>query len=728
MAKFVCAVSLYISFILLLGKCHASNDERKDYIVYMGAIPNDNLYLPTSHHASLLQEVTGNSDDNYLIRSYKRSFNGFAAKLTDIEAQKLSSMESVVSVFPSKTLHLQTTRSWDFMGFNDNTIKSKSSAGSEVIIGVFDTGLWPESPSFSDKGFGPVPKKWKGVCKGGANFTCNNKVIGARVYGDIKSARDTIGHGSHTASTAAGNKVNDISFFGLAKGIARGGSPSARIAIYKVCGSRTCSTLDIVAGFDDAIADGVDIVTISIGGENANPFEQDGLAIGAYHAFAKGIVVTHSAGNAGPDRGSTGSVAPWLLSVAASTTDRLFIDKVVLGNGKTLSGLSINTFSLNGTKYPLAYGEDVARNCPLEYVQSCDLGCLDPKKVKGKIVLCDSYRGISDPSLKNAAGVIYPDDRVNISSVQPLPAMGLGSEKYNAIKSYLSSDKNAKAEILKSETIKDSSAPVVAQFSSRGPNTIAGDILKPDISAPGVDILAAFSPLVSPSRGSENVDSRRVGYSILSGTSMSCPHVAGVAAYIKSLHPDWSPSAIKSAIMTTARPMSPITNPDAEFAYGSGHIDPVRVSNPGLVYDSSAQDIINMFCGLGFNDDQIKTITGNASKCLIKTAPKDLNYPSLAAVVKPSEVFTVKFHRRVTNVGKSNSTYEAKVVSNTKSKLKITVTPSTLSFKSLNEIKSFKVYVNGQISDKEVASAAIQWSDGVHLVRSLLVVYTSNSS
>ncbi|KAM7260285.1 hypothetical protein ACFE04_016026 [Oxalis oulophora] len=722
MANYVVKAFLYLSTLLVIGICHASNEDRKEYIVYMGSIPEDSLYSATEHHASLLEDVTGDSNQNYLIRSYKRSFNGFAAKLTDAEAEKLSSMENVVSVFPNKILHVQTTRSWDFMGFNDTTIKAKSSGGSDIIIGVLDTGLWPESPSFSDNGFGPIPKKWKGVCKGGANFTCNNKVIGARFYSGSESARDNEGHGSHTASTAGGNKVSDTSFYGLAKGIARGGLPSARIATYKVCGTSTCSTSDIVAGFDDAIADGVDIITISIGGSDATPFDLDGIAIGAYHAFAKGIVITHSAGNGGPDIGSTASVAPWLFSVAASTTDRLFVDKVVLGNGKTLSGFSVNAFSLNGTKYPLVFGKDVVSVCDEQSARMCYEGCIDPKKVKGKILMCEESRGTALAATYKAAGSIYIDGRVNVSWIQPLPALALGTKNFEALINYINSDKNAKAEILRSETVKDSSSPVVAIFSSRGPNGIVGDILKPDISAPGVDILAAFSPLVSPTQA--DADKRRVGYSILSGTSMACPHVAGVAAYVKSLHPDWSPSAIKSAIMTTASPMSPTKNEDGEFAYGVGHINPVRASDPGLVYDSSTHDFVNFFCGLGYTDAQIKTITGNVSKCGAKTAAKDLNYPTLSAVVNRKEAFTVKFDRRVTNVGKPNSTYKAKVISTKESNLKITVTPNTLSFKSLNEVRSFGVTVSGRNTGEKRASGEIEWSDGVHYVRSPIVVYT----
>ncbi|KAE9593960.1 putative cucumisin [Lupinus albus] len=226
-----------VSFILactFLSKCDAGDDNPKLHIVYMGSLPKT-PYSPSSHHLSMMQQVfVENDSTNFLIHSYKRSFNGFAAMLTNHQKEKISQMEGVVSVFPSKNLQLHTTRSWDFLGLS-KSVKRNRAIESDVVIGVLDTGVWPESDSFKDEGFGPVPKNWKGSCVGGKNFTCNNKIIGARYYIE-DTARDLNGHGSHTASTAAGNYVHRASLFGLAKGTARGGVPFARIAAYKVCG------------------------------------------------------------------------------------------------------------------------------------------------------------------------------------------------------------------------------------------------------------------------------------------------------------------------------------------------------------------------------------------------------------------------------------------------------------------------------------------------------------
>ncbi|KAL6280246.1 hypothetical protein ACE6H2_017127 [Prunus campanulata] len=250
-------------------------------------------------------------------------------------------MEGVVSVLPNHKLKLHTTRSWDFMGFSKGTLPAPIEG--KVIIGVLDTGIWPESDSFNDDDFGPPPSKWKGKCTG-ANFTCNNKLIGARYYNsedyydttDIKSPRDSEGHGSHTASTAAGREV-PASYFGLAAGTARGGVPNARIAVYKVCWASGCASADILAAFDDAIADGVDIISTSLGFPFPLEYLEDPIAIGSFHAMKYGILTSSSAGNSGPFPATVSNYAPWILTVAASTIDRRFVAKAVLGNGEIYS-------------------------------------------------------------------------------------------------------------------------------------------------------------------------------------------------------------------------------------------------------------------------------------------------------------------------------------------------------------------------------------------------------
>ncbi|TXG74190.1 hypothetical protein EZV62_002769 [Acer yangbiense] len=697
------------------------------HIVYMGSLL-EVQYSLASQHLNMLQEVVGRSSlENVLVRSYTRSFNGFAAMLTDNERQKLSSMDEVVFVFPSRTLQLRTTRSWNFMGFNES-ISRKRNIESNIIVGVIDSGIWPESESFSDEGFGPPPKKWKGACSGGKNFTCNNKIIGARYYNSASSeisARDEEGHGSHTASTAAGNLVKDASFFGLAKGRARGGVPSARIAAYKVCYPEGCASADILSAFDDAIADGVDLITISIGGDPSE-FSQDAIAIGAFHAMAKGILTVNAAGNDGPTSSSVSSVAPWLFSVAASTTDRLFVDNIILGNGKTVKGFSVNSFDLDGKKLPLVRGREVSSDvCSPNEAENCIEGCIDSSKVHGKILICENVQGYFVAVDAGAAGSIVNNERSReVYLVVSIPTSVVNSKEYSEVLSYKNSTKNPQVEILKSEAIKDSTAPVVAWFSSRGPNSVVPDILKPDISAPGVNILAAYSPMGPISEVAS--DKRSVKYHIVSGTSMACPHVAGAAAYVKTFHPDWSPSAIKSAIMTTAWTMNPSKNGDTEFAFGSGHINPLEAINPGLVYETLKPDYIKMLCSLGLNDTVIRSISGDNSTCpkgLEKESPKDLNYPSMSTKLQQDTPFKITFNRTVTNVGFPNSVYTAKVSQPQNANIK--VEPAVLSFKSLYEKKSFTVTVTGS-SVKPFLSSSLVWSDGKHNVRSPIVVHYSS--
>ncbi|XP_024934466.3 subtilisin-like protease SBT4.4 [Ziziphus jujuba] len=732
MAKYGYSLMFYrlmISIFILSSslRCKAiDNDDRKVYIVYMGSLPDDALYSPTANHISLLQGVLqGSSVENSLITSYKRSFNGFAAKLTDTERQRIAEMKEVVSVFPSRNLKLQTTRSWDFIGLHQKA-KRNPTAESNIIVGVIDSGVWPESDSFSDKGFGPPPKKWKGVCSGGDNFTCNNKLIGARFYQQslIKktttTARDTEGHGSHTASTAAGNIVNGVTFFGIVRGAARGGVPSARIAVYKACDGG-CFSASILAAFDDAIADGVDIITISIGADSPLEYDQDPIAIGAFHGLKRGILTINSAGNSGSSLGSVSSVAPWMMTVAASSTDRRIIDKVVLGNGKTLIGNTVNTFTMNQS-FPLVYGKDVTNGvCVENDTRSCVELCINQTAVKGKILLCD--RPPLAEALTNATGSIY-NKLVSSDTpfVEAAPTSGLTPEDYTTVQTYFNSTKNAHANILKSEVITDSAAPRVASFSSRGPNLITREILKPDITAPGIDILAAFSPLASPS--SFSGDLRRVKYNIVSGTSMSCPHVAGAAAYVKSFHPDWSPSAIKSSLMTTAWVMNSTQSFDSEFGYGAGHVNPVKAIDPGLVYENSQEDYINFLCGIGYTEDRIRLIYGeyNSTCHKVSVEPKNFNYPAFVhQVVEDDGSFSVDYKRRVKNVGLANSTYKAKFSPN--SKLEMKVEPEVLSFKFLNEEKAFNVTVTGVVESGTIQSSSIIWSDGTHSVRTPIVIF-----
>ncbi|KAB2070919.1 hypothetical protein ES319_A08G188100v1 [Gossypium barbadense] len=722
-------------FAALLLNSHAANaNERKVHIVYMGDRPKGDFSAKATHH-SMLTSVLGRSSSaqESLVYSYG-NFNAFAAKLTEEEVQKFSEMDGVVRVIPNHILKLHTTRSWDFLGLSQTNVGAQLQG--DVVIGLLDTGIWPEHESFNDQGLGAPPSKWKGTCQG-ANFTCNNKIIGGRYYnsenwyyeGDLKSPRDSEGHGTHTSSTAAGDRVPGASYYGLANGTARGGVPGARIAMYKVCWSFGCGAADILAAFDDAIADGVDIISVSLGSVFPVPYDVDPIAIGAFHAMKYGILTSSSAGNSGPWPYSVSNYAPWTLTVAASTIDRKFVAKAVLGNGKAFTGLSINSFELYGKTYPLIWGGDAANysaGASQDLSKYCITGSMNSYKVEGKIVFCEVLWDGTGVLLANGVGTIMADDEItDFAFNYPLPATQISTSDGEKILDYIKTTENPIATILLGETLTDYMAPYVVSFSSRGPNPITPDILKPDLTAPGVDILAAWSPIAPPSIDWE--DPRSVDYNIISGTSMSCPHASGAAAYVKAAHPDWSPAAVKSALMTTATVVDPNKHEDLEFAYGSGQINPTQAIKPGLVYDANETDYISFLCKQGYNTTTVRLITGdNSSVCgnTLNGRAWDLNYPSFSLAVEDGKQIDGVFTRTVTNVGSANSTYTVQMYS--PPEFSISVEPEVLSFSTIGEKKSFTVKVGGGfISQQKITSGAIIWTDESeqYRVRSPVVVY-----
>ncbi|CAI9091581.1 OLC1v1026648C1 [Oldenlandia corymbosa var. corymbosa] len=698
----------------------------------MGARPKEPL-LASSLHFNMLHQAMGSRKraSDSLLYSYKRSLNGFLAILTDTEKERIARMKGVVSVFPNKIMQLHTTRSWDFIGFPQDV--KRTAVETNITIAVLDTGIWPESPSFNDSGYGPPPKKFKGICETSKNFTCNNKIIGARYYhtsgqvhnkGDVYTPRDKIGHGSHTASTAAGETVSKASLYGLGAGTARGGVPSARIAVYKVCWSYGCDDGNILAAFDDAIADDVDIISVSLGSERPLDYFEDSIAIGAFHAMKKGILTSNSAGNSGPFPHSILNMSPWSLSVGANVIDRKFVADVILGNNKTYRGASVNTFH-SSEFIPIAYAGDIpAIGSKSSASRYCDEGTLDKAKVNGTIVLCDvmSYRTPGIVLGDGGAGVVMADGGYkDVAFTHILPTTYLDTDYGRKIVGYINTTRKPTALIKKSIEIIDKDAPYVVSFSSRGPSPITPDILKPDLTAPGVDIVAAWSKATTVT-GLEG-DTRVVSYNIISGTSMSCPHATGAAAYIKSFNPTWSPAAIKSALMTTATVIPPKVNKDAEFAYGSGQINPVKAVDPGLVYDMKEADYVSFLCGQGYNTTFLRLVSGDNSSCTQgnNATVWDLNYPSFTLSAKSGQTITRVFHRTVTNVGNPESTYMAKVKA--PSQMEVQVKPSTLSFDSKGQKKSFTVKVSATVPKTQI-SGSLVWDDGVHQVRSPIVAHS----
>ncbi|KAI9195943.1 hypothetical protein LWI28_019614 [Acer negundo] len=325
----------------------------------------------------------------------------------------------------------------------------------------------------------------------------------------------------------------------------------------------------------------------------------------------KGILTTQAVGNSGPNVTSVRSVAPWILSVAASTIDRKFTNKIILGDNTTFVNDAIETFEAEA---PLVYGNVSLPGCPESAGRECLLFCLDEKLVKGKIVVCDHPGGFVEAYRTGATGSISPSYSKFSEAPLPNAAYALKNHEGDQVKAYMKSTKNPQAKILKSEVVKSVGDPITPNFSSRGPSAIIADIIKPDISAPGVGILAEYPPIL-PTSGLHGQDKRSVKYNLMIGTSVACAHAAGAAAYVKSFHPDWSPSSVKSALLTTVWPMNSTSNPDGEFGFGTGHIDPVKAISPGLVYEAFEDDYVKFLCSIGYTTTELRSITGDDSSC-----------------------------------------------------------------------------------------------------------------
>lgn len=306
-------------------------------------------------YAASLQSV---SDAATVLYTYDTLVHGYSARLTRAEAEALESQPGVLLVNPEVRYELHTTRTPEFLGLDrTDALFPQSNTGSDVIVGVLDTGVWPERPSYDDAGLGPVPAGWKGKCEEGNDFNasaCNKKLIGARFFltgyeaakgpvdtsKESRSPRDNDGHGTHTSSTAAGSAVRGADLLGYAAGTAKGMAPHARVATYKVCWVGGCFSSDILKAMEVAVNDGVDVLSLSLGGGTAD-YYRDSIAVGAYSAMERGIFVSCSAGNAGPGSATLSNGAPWITTVGAGTLDRDFPAHVVLGNGKNYSGVSL---------------------------------------------------------------------------------------------------------------------------------------------------------------------------------------------------------------------------------------------------------------------------------------------------------------------------------------------------------------------------------------------------
>ncbi|XP_040379477.1 subtilisin-like protease SBT3.5 [Oryza brachyantha] len=710
----VLLLPLQISFVV----CQQSA-AKKLYVVYLGEKQHDDPERTTASHHDMLTAILGSEEEAHdsMIYSYRHGFSGFSAMLTESQAYDIAELPEVRSIKLSVVHPMHTTRSQEFIGLDytkPNGLLHDANYGEGVIIGVIDSGIWPESSSFRDHGLGPVPSKWKGICQAGEKFSsnqCNRKIIGARWYvnhltpkdfeGEYKSARCANGHGTHVASTAAGALVPNVSFHGLAAGYARGVAPYARIAVYKACWKALgCDDTAVLQAIDDAIHDGVDVLSLSIG---LADFE----FYGSLHAVQSGITVVFSAGNTGPAPRTVANASPWTISVASTTIDRTFPTVITFANSSSdIVGQSLF--------YETA-GED---NWYEIYSTSCFNGTsinINATLASGRIVFCYSPSLVSLvppgtylPSIARAAkkfgakGIIYSTYSLdNLVIIQELcgsiPCVLVDFDAFHVLENALENTTPVLARFTPTRTWIGGEvlAPRISTFSSRGPSPLLPQFLKPDVAAPGSDILAAVQD----------------SYKFKSGTSMACPHVSGVAALLKALHPEWSPAIIKSAIVTTAsndRNGFPILADGLPrkiadpFDFGGGFIDPNRAMDPGLAYDVDPKDYTSYF----------DCFSASNSSC--ESESRNLNLPSIAI---PNLKASTTVLRTVTNVGQPDAVYKAIVQS--PPGMQISVEPAILKFCQGKNKQSFKITFT--LSHKVQGGylfGSLAWYDGgVHHVR-----------
>jgi subtilisin family serine protease len=692
-------------------------------------------YLDSRHNA-VLSRVGGKK-----LYDYRYAFNGFAAHMTRAEVKAAKADPGVLTVEKAQEATMDTATTPTFLGLTDPDTglwtPPRNIKGEDVIIGVLDSGVWPESKSFSDRDangrlvYGPNPGRWHGKkCHPGEAWNasmCNKKLIGARFFCESRgcdgvleheflSPRDYNGHGTHTASTAGGNQnvatTGAAELFGHVNGIA----PRARIAAYKVCwdnGAGGCgaNTGDSVAAIDQSVADGVDVINYSISGTSTNYL--DAVEVAYLFAADAGVFVATSAGNSGPTASTVAHISPWLASVAAGTHNRNGVSSVTLGNGTTISGASLTPgVASSPFVHSIAVGlpgapADRLRQC---FSASANGGTplLDPARVAGKIVLCErggsadaNARVDKSAAVREAGGVGVVIANVVASSLNAdlhsLPTVHVDHTAFPGLAAYAATA-GATASLAQATVVLNAPAPAVAAFSSRGPSLAGGgDILKPDFMLPGVDVLAAVAP---PGHDGKDFD-------ILSGTSMSSPHVAGVGALMTQAHPSWSPAAMRSAMATTAH--QEIVGGYSPFGAGAGQVQPNKMVDPGLVYDAGFNDYLAFLKGQGL------CCGGNGGIPTLDAS--DLNQPSLS-VGDLAGVQTL--HRTVTSVGGSAATYTATVVA--PAGFTVSVSPSSFTIPA-GGTKSFDVTITRTDAPLNTFRfGSLTWSDGTHSVKSPIVV------
>ncbi|CAN1174740.1 Subtilisin-like protease SBT2.6 [Linum perenne] len=751
--------------------------------------------LMTSHDMFLESILKQNYTKLY---SYTHLLNGFAVHVQSDEAiSTLRRARGVRAVHEDVKMQKLTTHTPEFLGIPNGVwpaLGGAENSGDGVVIGLIDTGINPLHPSFRTNmsprfNITSNSSRFKGKCDTGVRFpsrSCNGKIVGAQYFaraaiaaGDFNATRDYVspfdadGHGSHTASTAAGNHHIPVIANGFNYGYASGMAPGARIAVYKALYTFGGYMSDVVAAVDQAVEDGVDILSLSIGPSSVPPGPSaflNVLEMELLFATKAGIFVVQAAGNGGPSSSSILSFSPWITTVAASITDRRYNNTIILGNGLSFSGTGLAPPTSGTASVPIAAAADVSQRNTTSVmdIESCQHPeHFIPSLAHQKLIICTynfdfeyeaaSIATVADTIQKvGATGfIITMDPAIGSEQVKgttmtmKVPAIILNNmQASTALWEYYNSNTkrgtsgeatvfNAEARILGGrQAFFTGQAPVVASYSSRGPDVNnallqTADVLKPNIMAPGSSIWAAWSP---NSEGDLYIKGQK--FALVSGTSMATPHIAGVAALIKHKHPKWSPAAITSAMMTTAdrfdhHTRSPIlaqsTNqlaPATPFDLGSGSVNPARAIDPGLVFNTQFDNYVQFLCSVpGVDDDSVRRAVGSGCPPRRKASwCSDLNTPS---VTISNLVRSRKVIRTVTNVGTLDEFYRVTVRKPVG--VNITVTPRFFNVRGhtsrrlrivLYAINATRSYTFGEM---------VMHGSRRHVVRVPIAVYVSTS-
>ena len=709
-------------------------------------------------HLEKKQAEVAGKQDVQIQRQFSAAVNGFSATLTTDQAIKLAKDPSVLVVAPD-TENAPDYSSTDFLklsganGTWNTKFGGQDAAGKGVVVGVIDTGYTPGSAFFAGEEVKPlvgepvvgVPYRtadgkiamlkadgetFVGECqKGtgtGAAFdgsACNSKVLSAHYFAEDflryvpagnrapeeqLSPVDVASHGTHTASTSAGNKDVETFVDGRSFGLTSGIAPAAKLAVYKVCWEDTdpntggCYSSSSVAAVEQAMADGVDVLNYSISGSTTSVI--DPVSIAFLNAASTGIFVAASAGNSGPTASTVNHGAPWVTTVAASSFSQELQGTVEFADGTKFRGASIMNREVKDAGVVLAANAAAAN--PPSSPALCGPGTLDPAKVAGKVVVCD--RGVVDRVAKSAevargggVGMIL----VNLSNSSldtdqhSVPTVHVNPPATQTIKDKVTANPGIKVSLVNKDTtgLPLEAQPQIAGFSSRGPLlATASDLLKPDVSAPGVAVLAGVSPIGS---GGAN-------FGFMSGTSMAAPHVAGFGALLLGKNPSWSPAMVKSAMMTTA---GNVVNADGSkntdvHATGAGEVDPARMVDPGLVYDANFEDYLKFIQGTGVD-------LGLPSS----TKPRDMNVPSFALGNLTGKI---EVTRTVTALTPGVYKATANVPG-----IKVSVAPAALNFTAAGEQRTFKVtFENQGAALGQFAMGSLSWEGAGKTVTSPISV------